>query len=815
MVAFAVSSPAKSAMHGGLGYKFDGKYGQIEVGGNYAGAEFHDSRPLPSRISFYYPVANSIDLSTDYWKRGDSKPFDVFVDIDGRTDTLGNCPCAYSWTPFEANFTYNGDGYDAQITYRFCEDLPFMVFRMVVRNLTSQEKTFRIRTELSMVLRTCQTYAWRRSEAPSYSRNGNVCVANFKYVDTDSTAVIVANAGKLKVVDLGPEASTPSTSDPVAQFTYAKTIEPHGRFSISQLIGSCRANEASLMVKKALSSWQASVKRNEERIANYVYRSGSIKVPDRNLEHTALWSKAMLATDRHYINGSIVPMPCPAEYNFFFTHDVLLTDLGAVYYDLARVKHDLMFIRSITHADSILPHAYYWRDDGFKTEFAARDNWNHLWFMIVCGTYLKHSDDAATLKLLYPILKKSAEMALSNLGPGGLAYSTRPDWWDIGNNYGARSYLTALMIRALREYCYVAQAVATDGRFVSTCLQTSDMLKKNLEDKLWNPRVAYLLNTIDTNTVDYHYYAGSLAAVDFGVLSRGKSDSLVQTAQRELLDSHLGLRNAMPDDFDSLASLYQFKDGEAGGKYIYMNGAVWPQTNAWYILALIQLNRVNEAKEALDKFLSIGGIKRSPYGQPSFYEYRFSDPSSPLYGKIDKPNFLWAGGWYLNALYHLVGVRENEWNIYLTPHIPEGFNNTSYNLTAGGRDLSITWTGKGKYFRRLALDGKSINSAVLTGKGKQLRVELGMPSGPYLATASCAVDSVAYSNRTGALDVYVRGTDGQHAYVKVVSPKPMKRAVVKDGESDAKATSRVSGGVYTISLHFVFGKYQEKVHFEF
>jgi hypothetical protein len=50
-----------------LSYSFDKHYGQVEVGGRYVGAEFHESRPIPSRISFYYPVANSIDLSTDYW----------------------------------------------------------------------------------------------------------------------------------------------------------------------------------------------------------------------------------------------------------------------------------------------------------------------------------------------------------------------------------------------------------------------------------------------------------------------------------------------------------------------------------------------------------------------------------------------------------------------------------------------------------------------------------------------------------------------------------------------------------------------------
>ena len=43
--------------------------GQIEIGSRYVGVEIHKSFPLLNRISFYYPVANSIDVSTDYWTR--------------------------------------------------------------------------------------------------------------------------------------------------------------------------------------------------------------------------------------------------------------------------------------------------------------------------------------------------------------------------------------------------------------------------------------------------------------------------------------------------------------------------------------------------------------------------------------------------------------------------------------------------------------------------------------------------------------------------------------------------------------------------
>ena len=52
-----------------IDFKGDAK---IEVGGPFAGIELHHSSPLLQRISFFYPVANSLDESTDYWKRDTS-----------------------------------------------------------------------------------------------------------------------------------------------------------------------------------------------------------------------------------------------------------------------------------------------------------------------------------------------------------------------------------------------------------------------------------------------------------------------------------------------------------------------------------------------------------------------------------------------------------------------------------------------------------------------------------------------------------------------------------------------------------------------
>ena len=175
------------------------------------------------------------------------------------------------------------------------------------------------------------------------------------------------------------------------------------------------------------------------------------------IDFTSRWSKAVLTTNAHYLNGQIVPMPAQAEYNFYFTHDALLTDLAAVNFDLDRVKNDLKYIISLADSNKTIPHAYYWKDTTYKTEFAGTENWNHFWFTLVCARYFRHSGDSTFLSQLYPYIKKSIKTAMKNKGEDDLMWSFRPDWWDIGNNYGPRAYMTILAIRALREFNYLFQ----------------------------------------------------------------------------------------------------------------------------------------------------------------------------------------------------------------------------------------------------------------------------------------------------------------------------------------------------------------------
>lgn len=779
-----------------LAEEFSGKYGQIEVGGVYAGVEFHHSRPVPSRISFYYPVANSIDLSKDYWRRDESRPLSIEVKIGDREFSAGNEPFRYRYTPFAVIFEQRDPQFRMQISYRFCAGVPVVVLEIRLQNLTDVPKRVELNTLWKIILRTCQTYAWKRPGEIQKIAAGNGMVANFEEVDTDSAALILLDAGDLPVSQI--TLPTHPTIDPPRQlpgtvFRYQKTVRPGEEMAVTQLIGTCRQKETGEWIPKVQRQWRQSVRDNEAKIMDYVKNAGFFRLDDPDFTETANWSKAMLATNRHFLNGKIVPMPCPAEYNFFFTHDMLLTDLGAVIFDTERVKNDLMYLRSLVQADAVLPHAYYWRDGQYHTEFCASDNWNHLWFIILSGAYLRHSRDTRALEKLLPMLQKSLKMILQNQGTDHLMYATRPDWWDIGNVYGARAYLTSLTIRALREYAFIhfQMGNSANGR---PFLELADTMQQQLATTLWDEQAGYLMNMLTANTPDTHFYAGSLLSAVFDQLDEGKKRRLLETARRVLLDENVGLHIAMPADFHTLNDVFRFKEGEVGEPYLYFNGGVWPQGIVWYALGWLAAGEPDRARMIIGQYFTLEGIRNSPQGQPSFFEYRNANPGSPRYGEIDKPTFLWAAGWYLNALYQLAGLRNNPWNITFAARLPTGWKNLAYDAWLFGQKARIRYSGEGEYFAAIEKDGKPFAAAVLSNPVSSLHLTRGLPQSAYLDQADCMVRSAFFDPRTKCLKIAVAGFSGQKILLRIVSPKANFRLPdqqkLKDTVISVRETSR-------------------------
>lgn len=823
---FEVIGQDKSILH----IKSKKEVGQIEVGGPFVGIEIHKSFPMLNRISFYYPVANSIDISEDYWKRENYRIMSVGLKIgDSPKRLLENEVYEVDQTPYSVSFKKEVFDTEIKISYEFCKNGPAMVVTYEITNKSKNTKDYEIFTRIETTLRTSHSYKLKDNAYTEFDENGSVIRINYDDIETGQAQIFIGNAGLLpssfttkaefdgKVTKLdkwwlendrflpGETIQKETLSKPVAAFTYNKNLQPDESIKIVQIIGSSKISEGNEKSNYLIENYEKEVQDYENYILIESLKKSVITTGNETFDFTARWAKAILATNAHYLNGHIVPMPAQAEYNFYFTHDALLTDLAAVNFDLDRVKNDLRFIISLADKEYIIPHAYYWKDTEYKTEFAGTENWNHFWFALLCARYLRHSGDIEFLNQLYPYIEKSIETALKNKGDDDLMWSFRPDWWDIGNNFGPRAYMTILAIRALREFNFISASINKEVTKLKFYEDLANRMNRKLVDLLWNGELNYLINYFEDGTEDRHIYMGSLLASHFDLLDKDKNLKLIYTAKKNLLDEKLGIYSLYPMDLHELIGYMKFSGNEAGDPYHYANGGIWPHGNAWYALGLINNGFNKEAYEFIKQTMTMNGVINSPNGQPAMYEYRVSDYTNPnIYGKIDKPQFLWAGGWYLYTLYNLFGLRENEWNISFDPYIPDELDSVKLTVTINGKQVPVNICGRGSEISSISFNETLTPSAVLPAnlkKLKEISIKLGNAVIPYLSSVNAIVNSPSFNMETKTLEFSLKSFEGHQIEFEILSPIEKQYILVNGNDLDHGIIEERRNNLYEIKVH--------------
>lgn len=803
--------------------------GQIEVGGPYVGIEIHKSFPMINRISFYYPVANSIDISEDYWKRENFRIMSMGIKEGGSPKyILENEVYKATQSPYAVEFEKEKSNSRINIKYEFCKNSPAMIATITVTNISNSVVDYEVYTRYEAVLRTSHTYNLIDKAVTSVKNNGEVVKINYDNIETGNAELFFVNAGEkpnyytsssfagqYKNLDeywlnsekefQNIELTGSNLSKPAAAFVYKKNLNPGESITAVQIIGSVKNEESDEVINYLKENYGKEIEDYKNSVINNSVNNKIIKTGNDDFDFTSDWALAVLQTNKHYIDSDIEPMPAQAEYNFYFTHDVLLTDLAAVNFDLERVKKDLKFI--IKHADSnkVIPHAYYWKDKEFKTEFAGTENWNHFWFTIVCARYLRHSNDIEYSKTLYPYVQKSIETAMKNKGEDNLMYSFRPDWWDIGNNFGPRAYMTILAVKALHEFCYLSSSLGTDISEIKKYYETAENLNKNLTDKLWNDELKYLTNIFQDGGEDKHIYMGSMLASHFNLLDEKKNNDLMTTAEKYLLDDKLGVYTLYPMDLHKLGEYMGFAGNEAGEPYYYANGGIWPHGNSWYALGLISSGQNDKAYSFIKNIMTLKGVMNSPNGQPAMYEYRISDKSNPdVYGKIDKPQFMWAGGWYLYSLYNLFGVKENDWNISFAPYTPEELEKVEFNVTVKGKLIPVTISGNGVYVSPIKYNGEELPSLVIPddfNNPENINIEMGKLNYPVIAEINGKLIKPVYSKEKNELSFRTESFNGKKILCEIDSPFELKK--INYGEETLNwQAEKTENNVYRISFSF-------------
>lgn len=797
-----------------INYRGDAK---IEVGSYFVGLEFHHSYPVPQRFSFYYPVANSIDLSTDYWKRDTTFVMDIGLKFgESKMEWLNNQPLTFDLTPFSVNFKKEDSEKTVGISYAFTKDKPAVVISYSITNKTKKPKEVLLYTKHALSFRTCHTFKLSDDISNVILGKGETVLLNQNDFETQNATMFIVN-GKEQPHDVQFTDSKSSNEDifkdrfagykfvgdPSVNFIYKKKLAAGEKLVVAQIIGTCKKEEGRRIAGYLRSNYENEVRNFENSIIKKIGESSTFLTGDKTLDRSVLWSKAVLETNKHYIDGEITPMPCPAEYNFYFTHDVLLTDLAAVNFDLERVKNDLRFIKKLANDEKIIPHAYYWKDSSFVTEFADHDNWNNFWFIIVASEYLKHSSDKNFSEELYPYVEKSLTQALKTKGGDDLMWSYRPDWWDIGKKYGQRSYMTILAIKAIRSFLYLSSALGKDENKLLELEELSNMMTKNLNEKLWFDKYGYLMNCSGADTLDEHYYSGSLLAAHYGLINQKKISEMINTADKKIVDKKIGVYTVYPMDLIELRDFWHFVGNEAGDKYYYLNGGIWPHSNTWYSLALMADGKKEKAAEFIKNVMTIDGIMNGPNGQPAMYEVRNGNVDDPkVYGTIDKPQFMWAAGWYLYSLYNLFGINNNEWNIEFNPFLLKDQQGCSFDLTVNGKLVKVG-IDKGDS-QKTEFDGKGINSFVVpleTKSNGKIQLTLGKTDEPFIQTSNSILRLCSFDRNTGEMKIRLEAFKC-HGNQTIITSKRKPETVSLNGEKLENIVVDSNAEGYMITINF-------------
>lgn len=766
---------------------------QVETGSSFIGVEFHHGNPCPQRISYFYPVANSADISTDYWKRDSTHIIKLSLKAGNYTETIETKRFRTVLTPYSAEFTDSNYLRTIKISYRFCLSEPAMVINCTVRNNSKEKLKYELTSAFAQILRTSHTYTSMYPSAIGFYEESDAVISEYNYTQTQRANTYICNAGtdaeytfdnRQMYTHGGDSTELPAIvkslfdKTPSAGFIYSRQLSYNEEMNIVQIIGTVSKVEYEEYITYLKNNYEREIKDYESSILKYAFSDRAFKSGDEDFDGTDKWARAVLAVNRHYLDGAVVPMPCPAEYNFYFTHDALMTDLAVVNYDTVRVRNDLEFIASHCRKDSVIPHAYYWKDGAYLTEYASADNWNHFWFIILSAKYLRHSGDTSFIKEIYPYLRKSSELMLLNL-KDSLIWAYRPDWWDIGWKWGPRAYMNILAVRALSDLSYIGLVLEESASTVRQNAQLADKISSSVISGLWNKKSGYIMNYFEDGSMDEHLYMGSLLAAHMGIIHGTELKTMLATAKEKLLDKTLGVYTVYPMDFHRLIPFWNFAGNEAGDPYLYINGGIWQHANAWYLLALKQNNERNRALELMRNIMTIPHIMRSPNGYPAMPEYRNGNKADKSqYGRIDKPQFMWAAGWYIYCLYELLAVKENSFNITLDPFILHSDRGIEFPIVWGGENMHCSVSGSGEVIGEIRVnDGQVYPSAVLPRKISGIRdisVKMGMPGNLLLRSMQGLLEEVNRTSDEG-LRIKSKAPAGTKEKITLYSPYVIRR----------------------------------------
>jgi len=228
-----------------------------------------------------------------------------------------------------------------------------------------------------------------------------------------------------------------------------------------------------------------------------------------------------------------------------------------------------------------------------------------LWLFHACRKYYQYTKDAATIKTLYPTLKRSVESLLR-----GTIFNIRADPTDLLLNTERSDVQLTWMDAKVGDFCVTPRegkpveinalwycALDTMSRFAGLIGERKDRenfdelatrVRESFGEAFWNPAGKCLYDRIVSGKGDASIRPNQVIAVALPteVLGRREEEAVVRTVERELLTPY-GLRTLSPSDPNYKG---RYEGDQQSRDLAYHQGSVWPWLLGPFIKAYVRVS---------------------------------------------------------------------------------------------------------------------------------------------------------------------------------------------------------------------------------
>jgi GH15 family glucan-1,4-alpha-glucosidase len=258
--------------------------------------------------------------------------------------------------------------------------------------------------------------------------------------------------------------------------------------------------------------------------------------------------------------------------------------------------------------------------------------------VIAALNYARQAQDEAFLALHWQSIKKGVDWLQGYAKTrDGLPYQGAfSDWADSINRQGRVLYTNVIYWKALHELAATAPEYGKPGDELELA-ERANLVRNSIEEYFWRPDLGYY---VTSQVFDNLNSSGNLMAVTWDLASPDQAHSILDTMHR------YGMADPVPSRpvHRPYPTRYVAFENRLGGIGHYHTQAAWLWLGAWHVIALAKMQRLDEAKELLDRMAKVivrDGEVHEVYGTDGkFLSNRLYTSEAPL---------TWSAGMFVYA----------------------------------------------------------------------------------------------------------------------------------------------------------------------